>query len=133
MKMLMRSGQDIPVGIYWCFAENLTTCIGYSPYVGNPIKNLIIIIRNFEIKIGRSKSGISDSGKPSSPERLGKQMAACETEYQSSRTSQSQSSQLADWRPRTKLPVWRTHQRYGSGRRSQTMSNQIISMNLFKD
>ena len=92
------SEQDILVwNILGVVAENFTACIKGWPRNQNPIKNQVIIIRNFEIKLGDQKSGVSDSSKPRSPERMGKQMAACETEYQSSHINQSESSQLADW------------------------------------
>ena len=61
------------------------------------------------------KSGNPDPGKPSQVLSIWvSRWQRVETEYQSSRTNQSQSSQLADWRMYT-MPVWCTHQRYGSG------------------
>jgi hypothetical protein len=77
------------------FAENLSRLVTDSPEIGNPMgnpigtQNQIWAIR---------KSGVSDSGKPRQVLSIWiSRWQRVESEYQSSRTSQSQSSQLADW------------------------------------
>ena len=56
------------------FAENFTACKVDSPDIRNPIGNLI----RTEIEFGRSKNReYPIPASRSSPERLGKQMAAC--------------------------------------------------------